>query len=207
MLNLKQVDEEIIWREKHPKGIRDLKKYVNEITDIKIEWEGSYSLEDIGFNDTEYTYSKKDCKLNDESMDYGIYQIYGYHPVYGTNVLLYIGKAQNQTFATRIAQEGWEYNEDSKNIQIYVGRIYNENSSSDEVWDELIDTAERMLIYSHEPARNSSNILNITRDKEKLKSFEDIRIFNYGRYKSLMPEISGEMWIKESEVTKLFGES
>ena len=59
MINLKEVNEQIIWREKHPKGIRNLKKYINEITDIKIEWEGSYSLEDIGFNETEYNYSKK----------------------------------------------------------------------------------------------------------------------------------------------------
>ncbi len=183
-----------------------MKKYINKITDIKIQWEGSYNLEDIGFNDIEYNYSTKDSKLNDETMDYGIYQIYGYHPVYGTNVLLYIGKVQEQTFAKRIAKEGWEYNEDSKNIQIYVGRIYNENNSDDKAWNKLIDTAERMLIYSHEPARNSSNILNITKNKEKLKSFEDIRIFNYGRYKSLMPEISGEMWIKEFGETKLFGE-
>jgi hypothetical protein len=181
-------------------------KMKNKVTNIKIEWEGSYSLEDIGFNDIEYTYSKKNSKLNDDSMDYGIYQIYGSHPVYGTNVLLYIGKAQNQTFATRIAQESWGYNEDSKNIQIYIGRIYNKYNSDDEIWDKMIDTAERMLIYSHEPARNSSNILNITRNKEKLKSFEDVRILNYGRYKSLMPEISGEMWIKEYGDMKLFGE-
>lgn len=184
-----------------------MKKYINKITDIKIEWEGSYSLEEIGLNDITYNYSLKNAKLNDEAMDYGIYQIYGNHPVYGTNVLLYIGKAQEQTFAKRISREGWEYNEDSKNIQIYVGRIYNENNSSDEIWDKMIDIAERMLIYSHEPARNSSNILNITKNEEKLKIFEDVRIFNYGRYKSLMPEISGEMWIKELGEMKLFGES
>ena len=184
-----------------------MRQYISKITDIKIEWEGSYSLCDIGFNEDEYIYSLKNAKLNDEAMDYGVYQIYGCHPVYGTNVLLYIGKAQKQTFAKRISQEWWEYNQDSKNIQIYVGRIYNENDSDNEIWDKMIDMAEKMLIYSHEPARNSSNILNITKNQKELKQFEHIRIFNYGRYKSLMPEISGDLWIKEeSDEMKLFGE-
>jgi len=198
-------DKRPLIRETRLKGMRNLKDYID--TDIKIEWEGSYSLKDIGFNESEYTYSLKDAILNDEAIDYGIYQIYGYHPVYGNNVLLYIGKAQKQTFAKRIAQEGWEYNEDSKNLQIYVGRIYNVYDNDDDTWDKFIDIAEKMLIYSHEPARNSSNILNITKDVKKLKLFENIRIFNYGRYKSIMPEISGEMWIKESDdEMKLFGE-
>jgi hypothetical protein len=45
---------------------------------IHIEWEGPYSLSQL---DT----------LNDLRKDYGLYQIYGHHPIYGSNVLLYIG--------------------------------------------------------------------------------------------------------------------
>ena len=63
----------------------------------------------------------------------------------------------------------------------------------------MISTAESMLIYAHEPARNSSNILNITKNKNLLKEFEDIRIFNYDNSRSLMPEVSGELWIKNFE--------
>ena len=56
---------------------------------IHIDWDGPYRIEEIN-------------ELNDEKKDYGIYQIYGTHPVYGSNVLLYIGKADQQTFGARI---------------------------------------------------------------------------------------------------------
>ena len=36
--------------------------------------------------------------------DYGIYQVTGYHPVFGDDSLLYIGKAQDQTFGERFEQ-------------------------------------------------------------------------------------------------------
>ena len=48
---------------------------------IEIEWEGPISV-----NDT--------IKLINDN-DYGIYQIYGTHPVFGSNTLLYIGKASS----------------------------------------------------------------------------------------------------------------
>lgn len=57
--------------------------------------------------------------------------MYGCHPIYGNDVLLYIGKAQKQTFAKRLSQEGWEYNEDAKNIKFYVGRLFAEVQVSD----------------------------------------------------------------------------
>jgi hypothetical protein len=45
---------------------------------IHIEWEGPYSLNQL---DT----------LKDLRKDHVLYQIYGHHPVYGSNVLLYTG--------------------------------------------------------------------------------------------------------------------
>lgn len=141
-------------------------------------------------------YSQSDIILNDENKDVGVYQIYGCHPIYGDNVLLYIGKAFKQTFALRLSQEGWEFNSDYKNIQLYVGRLFSKKEPSLKEWESMIDKAERMLIYAHEPARNSSNVLNITRDKTKLLEFENLRILNYDGHRSLMPEISGELWVK-----------
>jgi len=163
---------------------------------IKIEWDGPYKLSDIGYIETEEKYQYKDSTL-DTNKDYGIYQIYGNHPVYGHNVLLYIGKADQQTFSHRLSQEAWEFNEDYKNIKIYVGRLFDEKQPKFNEWSKLIDIAERMLIFSHSPAKNSSNILNISKDKQELKKFENVRVFNYGCYRSLMSEISGELWIKD----------
>jgi hypothetical protein len=155
---------------------------------ICITWEGGFSLNDI-----------KD-KVLDTNKDYGVYQIYGYHPIYGNNVLLYIGKADRQTFKTRISQETWWWNnEDKNNIQIYIGRLFAKKQPNDEEWSRMIDIAERMLIYSHSPAMNSSSIFSISRDIKALKEFENITIFNYDQHRSLFPEVSGEMWIKEIE--------
>ncbi|WP_457592529.1 hypothetical protein [Hydrogenimonas sp.] len=178
-----------------------------EIKNIRIEWIGPYSLEDIGYDFNTDTYnSVKNSKLNNEDTDYGIYQVYGYHPIYGNDVLLYIGKAQHQTFSKRLAQEGWEYNTDYKNIKFYIGRFFDKEQVSDEEWDKQIDLAEKMLIFAHEPARNSSNIKNVTKNHSLLKEFENIRIFNYNAYRSLMPEISGELWLRGFEDFKgVFG--
>ena len=163
---------------------------------IRISWEGGYTLEDL-----------KNKKIN-SNKDYGIYQVYGHHPVYGNNVLLYIGKADRQTFNIRLSQEDWGINEDPKNIRFYVGRLFAKKQPSDDEWSKMIDDAERMLIYAHSPAMNSSNIKSISRNEEKLKEFENVRIFNYDDYRSLMPEVSGEMWIKDfEEFNGVFGDN
>jgi hypothetical protein len=59
---------------------------------IHIYWEGLFTLDQL-------------TEIQDNTRDYGVYQIYGGHPVYGSNVLLYIGKADRQTFGTRVSQE------------------------------------------------------------------------------------------------------
>jgi hypothetical protein len=61
---------------------------------IEILWDGPFTLEQIkGFN---------------KSDDYGLYQIYGTHSIYGIDTLLYIGKAQEQKFCVRIPQhQNW----------------------------------------------------------------------------------------------------
>lgn len=155
---------------------------------IHIEWEGVFSLKDL-----------KSGKLND-GKKYGIYQIYGCHPVYGNDVLLYIGKADAQTFNKRLTQEWWwEQNSDAKNLKIYVGRLFAKEQPTNEIWSNMISYAEKMLIFSHSPAMNSSNIFSISRNSNELKELENVQVFNYDEYRSLMPEVSGEMWIKDFE--------
>jgi len=77
---------------------------------IHIEWDGPFKLDQLS-------------ELNNIDIDFGIYQIYGSHPIYGADVLLYIGKADRQTFCQRIAQEEWIYNCDSKSVKVYIGRL------------------------------------------------------------------------------------
>jgi hypothetical protein len=51
--------------------------------------------------------------------DYGLYQIYGGHPVYGNLALLYIGLAAGQHFGERIPQETqWPDNRDAGRVEV-----------------------------------------------------------------------------------------
>ncbi len=144
---------------------------------INIMWEGPLTLQEA--------YGK-----NGES-DYGVYQVYGDHPVYGRDVLFYIGKAEKQTFGRRLETheqdfEGWD-----QDVQIYVGRIYTEKKSrpSDEEWNSMIDRAEKILIPACWPALNSRDIggpSNFGEDEIK-----NLLILNWGKFRSLPATVSG----------------
>jgi hypothetical protein len=147
---------------------------------IQIDWDGSYPIDEID-------------KLNDGKRDYGVYQVYGTHPVYGSNVLLYIGKTDQQTFGVRIKEERWDdpyYTCDYRRIEIYVGRFAGESPPSDDQWSRQIDLAGRLLIVAHSPSYNlqGSNSTSSSVDDSDL---ENIHVLNWGAYKNLLPEVSG----------------
>lgn len=120
--------------------------------------------------------------------DYGIYQIYGHHPVHGADCLLYIGKACDQPFAVRLKQEvDWMYTQDFGRLNIYVGRCSGwEGTPSDSEWERQIDLSEKLLILAHRPGWNAQK--NIDRESEELSR---LHIFNWGCHRSLLPEVSG----------------
>lgn len=155
---------------------------INPVTLIQIEWEGSYKLLELP-------------KLMNEEIDYGIYQVYGRHPVYGNDVLLYIGKADYQTLGKRISQEDWLYTNDSNNHKIYVGRLHGSQPPTEDLWSTYIDLAERLLIFTHKPAYNSKSIASFP-DKE----LQDIHVLNWGHYRALLPEVSGLRWTSKLDM-------
>ena len=122
--------------------------------------------------------------------DYGVYQVYGSHPVYGSDVLLYIGKAGEQTFAARLQQEQWHYNQDAGNIRYYVGRLAGEQTPEDAEWSHQIDVVETLLIHSHWPAANSRNVQTLGGYASEIS---DIHALNWGQRRSLLGEVSGLM--------------
>jgi len=117
---------------------------------VTIEWEGSFSLD--------YVIDK----LNDGENDYGLYQIYGTHIVYGANSLLYIGKAEGLTFSQRFSQHRSGWLSEEEGVSIRIGRIASEDYVYDppdrSEWAEVLRDAEALTIYWHSPAYNSSNI-------------------------------------------------
>ena len=152
---------------------------------IHIYWEGPFSLSNLN-------------KLNDDTTDYGIYQIYGPHPSYCRNVLLYIGKANQQTFKTRIKQHDWEtWQYDEGRITIYVGRLYGLETPTMSIWEKQINLAERLLISAHKPAFNSSGIGELSRKTDNL--LRDVHILNWRNYADLLPECTGGRWTDKFE--------
>ena len=153
----------------------------NQVEIINIMWEGPFRREDA--------YEK-----NDESSDYGVYQYYGDHPVYGLEVLLEIGttsaigKTPEQTFGERLEGRGFKHwNQD---IQIYLGRICIDKKAtrpSDEEWGDMIDQAGKLLVYACWPAANSKWITKPP-DADR---HEKLLILNWGKHRSLLPAISG----------------
>jgi len=145
-----------------------------------IQWEGPFNYDEL-------------ASINNNETDYGIYQIYGDHFVYGDNVLLYIGQASQQTFGTRIMQHSYWLEDD---YTFYVGRLSGLNTPPDAIWHDEISSAESLLINIHTPAFNSTNINGVNN-----VNLENIHILNLGNYKKLLPELSGIRWIsKQHEV-------
>lgn len=146
---------------------------------IQIKWVGPFRIESLK-------------SLNNDEIDYGIYQIYGNHLVYGDNVLLYIGQANEQTFYTRIMQHSYWL---ESHFSFFVGRLSGSVTPSHEIWHDKISAVEQLLINIHAPAYNTANISSVNEEK-----VGHLHILNVGEYKSLLPEVSGTRWSREAEL-------
>ena len=142
---------------------------------IHIDWQGPFT--------------EKEARDLDGAQDFGLYQWYGHHPVYGLNSLLYIGKAEKQTFGQRLRQENWEH-WNPEVTTIYVGRISSDTPLDVKEWERQINLAERIIIFSHSPAFNTASLNNIRHDKSE----DDVRVFNWGMRRCLLPEVSISRW-------------
>lgn len=148
---------------------------------ILIDWYGPYSYMDIINNNIQNE------NFFVKPTDKGLYQIYSSHPLYGDNVLTYIGKTET-SFQQRLKErEIITFNKDTHNVQIYLGVIY-----FDDIFVKIDKTciskyiayAETLLINYHAPANNSQSI-NRYKDWDK-----DITVINRGSYRMLQHEIS-----------------
>ena len=120
---------------------------------VRVEWEGPFSIEKV-------------LELNHNEDDYGLYQIYGRHILFGADSLLYIGKAEGVTFKQRFNQHCFGKNEkwllEEEGVSIHVGRIVEEDYEYDPPdwpdWCKVLRDAEALTIYWHSPPYNASNI-------------------------------------------------
>jgi excinuclease UvrABC nuclease subunit len=108
----------------------------------------------------------------------GVYQIYGDSPTYGTNTLLYIGKADNLYHRIHL---GHLANEES-----HIMRQPNISIRYATTHISLNHIAEEILIVMHKPSFNAMSIGNIN---SKSKEFP-IYIQNFGERGMLNLEVT-----------------
>jgi hypothetical protein len=142
---------------------------INNVKIIEIEWEGPFTMEEIS--------------TKNGSNDFGLYMAYGHHRVYGENVLLYVGKAEQQKFSVRILQH---LNDDWWGTEsIYLGRLGGaESSITFSEWDEQIDYTETKFIQYCLPSWNASKI-----NSRKQYSFNEAIILNNGVKLNSIPRV------------------
>jgi hypothetical protein len=134
---------------------------------IYINWDGPFTAEEI--------------RGKTGKTDYGIYQVYGNHRIYGRDVLLYVGRAVQQTFGVRIPQhlDWFDWTENQQTY--YLGRLHGIHQIPIAQWDHEIDLVERYLIDYCQSAWNASGLNSGVHRLPKLE------IFNYGVKRSLPP--------------------
>jgi len=146
--------------------------------EIKIWWEGPFNINDI--TDENIDAFQYDVK----STSKGIYQIYGSHPLYGNDVLLYIGRTKDKNgFKSRLSGR-WviENGNDPKNVKIYLGTIFSDSQKiSDDIENSMIEKSEVLLINAMKPAFNSSNIQSVRNPND------EYIIYNSGSYRNIYP--------------------
>ncbi len=159
--------------------------------EIDIWWEGPFDQDEIIDNDI-------DKNFYDNTADkIGLYQIYGTHPLYGNDVLLYIGRTKGKKGFLDRLKNRWviENGNDAENVTIYLGTIYSANITiSPEEENRQIDLAEVLLIFALKPAYNSSNIQSIGRQYLEKKYL----IKNMNNYRNLYPVLSSEYFLQDS---------
>lgn len=159
--------------------------------EINIWWEGPFSKSQIINNKID------SAKYNNTSNRIGLYQIYGTHPLYGNDVLLYIGRTKSKKgFADRLNQR-WEIEggNDDENVKIYLGTIYSSEVTITQAEENsLIDLSEVLLINALKPAFNSSNIKSV--GKKYLEN--SYRVHNENNYRNLYPILSSEYFLQST---------
>jgi len=122
--------------------------------------------------------------------DYGIYQIYGDHPIYGQNTLLYIGKANENPYSQRLYEHSgsdFDVTHISKFRKLHLSYFCENDDINKNNWKDKIDLVEKLLINSHSPAYNSQDIKNVLA-KEIFE--KELLVLNWGERGKLLPEVS-----------------
>ena len=165
--------------------------------EINIWWEGPFTQDEIINNSIDKE------KYDNTAKKIGLYQIYGSHPLYGNDVLLYIGRTKdNSGFSSRLKNR-WviENGNDADNVKIYLGTIYSDRMTIvPQEENKQIDLAEVLLINALKPAYNSSNIQSVGLQYIKEQYF----VKNMNNYRNLYPILSSEYFLEDNVLNVVY---
>jgi hypothetical protein len=151
---------------------------------LRIEWEDPLSFQEV--------------RTKTGEGDYGLYQTYAHHLVYGPGSLVYLGEAQEQTFAMRFLQHWEEWLKSENDVSIRLGRLAPADYRADDdwkEWEQLLSDAEKLSVFWHSPPYNPHFITAYFG--------QELRIQNWGNRGSLLPEYSSH-WkpLRPDDATK-----
>jgi hypothetical protein len=125
------------------------------MTEFTFEWSGPFTRDEV----IERMRHAGTAPLYDDGEDYGLYQIYGTHILFGPESLLYVGKATEQTFSQRFRQHRAWLDAEAP-VHVYLGRTYvpGRHDGPASSWAADVAMAERVIIYKYSPPYNSSSV-------------------------------------------------
>lgn len=142
---------------------------------VRIEWDKAQSLDEALSSNLTTT------------EDYGLYQVYGNHVVFGPSSLLYVGRNTEQTFKNRLDQHRY-WLKHEQDVSIRVGRIrkgdFEHDAAEWKDWTELVKDVEALTIFWHSPPYNSSGITRYKGGK--------LHVQNWAHRGRLLPEYSSD---------------
>jgi hypothetical protein len=159
---------------------------MSEPTIIHIVWSDPIPLATVG-------------EFVSDATDFGLYAIYGNHPIHGNNALLYIGRCLGGSFGWEVPRKQPKFdNPKVEAIHVRLGRLAGVTTPSDDAWNREIELAERLLIFAHQPP------LNVKRGLGAMESvLQSIHVCNWGLRGDILPEVSGLRWTAQEEaITK-----
>ena len=130
--------------------------------------------------------------------DYGLYAIYGTHPCYGTNALIYVGRSGNESVGRAISKESMVYGDLAQaDLRYGIGRLTSPGAPPRQAAVRSLLRAHELLVAAHSPAFNSPILL--TADE-----FVDDDVLNWGERRDLLPEVSAARWTEDLHLRENF---
>ena len=136
---------------------------------VRVQWENPVGLDVV-------------LKLSGDN-DYGLYQVYSHHVVFGPSALVYIGMAAEQTFGVRFKQHEAYWLSEENDVEIRVGRLWPDDYVKDRGgrdWKQLLSDTEALLVHWHSPPYNTQHIIDYTG--------QALHVQNWGNRGSILPE-------------------